>query len=51
MFDKLQAEIDVYNDTCSGQGGKANIQVIQGAQHFESDNSGDESDLSPQKVA
>ena len=49
MFDKLQAEIDAYNDACSGQGGKANIQVFQGAQNSESDNSGDESDPPPKK--
>ena len=49
IFDKLQAEVDAYNDACSGQGGKASIQVFQGAQNSESDNSGDESDPLPKK--
>ena len=30
MCDKLQAEIDAYNDACSKQEGKANIEEFQG---------------------
>ena len=49
MFDILQAEVDAFNDSCSGHGGKAKVQVFQGAQDSESNNSGNESDPPPKK--
>ena len=43
MFDKLQAEINAYNDSCSEHSGKAKVQIFQGADDQESDNSDIES--------
>ena len=49
MFDKLQAEIDAYNDSCGEHGGKAKVQIFQGANNRESDSSDSESDPPPKK--
>lgn len=44
MFDKLQTEIEAYNDTCGELGGKAGFQCFQAAAEISGSDDSDSSD-------